>query len=138
MKLKATLQCVSVGVLALLTAAWVAGFFGTFGYGIRPGPNDYRISFEEGSVGAMKGRNNLVQGLYWISLEETSPFAGRLFYRSYPTINGWSFTLPLTILITAVLPVAYASFYGFQFRLWHYFIFTAIIAVQLACYLRPM
>ena len=127
-----------VGVLAFLTAAWVAGFFGELGYGIRPGPNDYQLSFVEGSVGVMKGRNNMVQGLYWRSLEETSPFAARPFYKSFPTINGWTFGLPLTILITAVLPVAYASFYGFQFRLWHYFFFTAIIAAQLACYLRPM
>lgn len=138
MKLKTTLQCMSVGVLAILTAAWVAGFFGELGYGIRRGANVYQFFLVEGSVGVAKGRLTMIHGGFWIPLQEASPFNASLLYKSFPTINGWNLSLPIALLITAVLPFAYASFYGFRFRLWHYFLFTAIVAVQLTIYLRPM
>ena len=116
----------------------MAGFFGELGYGIRRGPKTYQISLVAGSFGGIKGSNSLLAGVYWVPLQETTPFDAELAYRLFPTINGWAFSLPITLLITAVLPLAYASFSGWRFRLWHYFLFTAIVAGQLGWYLRPV
>jgi hypothetical protein len=44
--------------------------------------------------------------------------------------------VPFAVLITAILPIAVGSFTRFRFRLWHYLAYTALVAVELAYYLR--
>jgi hypothetical protein len=44
--------------------------------------------------------------------------------------------VPIPLLITALLPLAIGPFISFRFRLWHYLAYTALVAVELAYYLR--
>jgi hypothetical protein len=43
---------------------------------------------------------------------------------------------PIPLLCTIILPFAVGPFISFRFRLWHYFAYTAIVAIELAYYLR--
>jgi hypothetical protein len=49
---------------------------------------------------------------------------------------GWTMNLPLMLLSTSILPFAIGPFISFRFRLWHYLAYTALVAVELAYYLR--
>jgi len=51
--------------------------------------------------------------------------------------RGYEFGCPHVILMTAVLPLAIGAISSFRFRLWQYFVYMAIIAAELAFYLRP-
>jgi hypothetical protein len=44
--------------------------------------------------------------------------------------------LPILFSITLILPLAIGPFTRFRFRLWHYLACTALVAVELAYYLR--
>jgi hypothetical protein len=48
----------------------------------------------------------------------------------------WQIHVPFLVLITAVGPLAFGAFHHFRFRLWHYLAYTAVVALQLAYYLR--
>jgi len=48
----------------------------------------------------------------------------------------FAFDFPIPLAITAILPLAIGPFISFRFRLWHYLAYTALIAVELAYYLR--
>jgi len=43
---------------------------------------------------------------------------------------------PIPFLITLLFPLAVGPFLSFRFRLWHYLAYTALVAVELAYYLR--
>ena len=45
-------------------------------------------------------------------------------------------TVPIVLLITLVAPLAVGPFLSFRFRLWHYLAYTALVALELAYYLR--
>jgi hypothetical protein len=45
-------------------------------------------------------------------------------------------SVPFLVLATALLPFASGSFIHFRFRLWHYLAYTALVAVELAYFLR--
>ena len=44
--------------------------------------------------------------------------------------------MPIILLITAMIPVVVGSLFRFRFQLWQYFAFTALIALELAHFLR--
>lgn len=44
--------------------------------------------------------------------------------------------LPIPALLTVLLPFAIGPFIAFRFRLWHYLVYTTLVAVELAYYLR--
>jgi hypothetical protein len=44
--------------------------------------------------------------------------------------------LPFACVGTALLPLAIGPFLSFRFRIWHYLAYTALVAVELAYYLR--
>jgi hypothetical protein len=44
--------------------------------------------------------------------------------------------VPIIVAVTAMLPLAIGPFLSFRFRLWHYLAYTALVAVELAYYLR--
>jgi hypothetical protein len=46
--------------------------------------------------------------------------------------KGLVFQKPIPLLITMLLPLAIGPFNSFRFRLWHYFAYTALVAIQLA------
>ena len=44
--------------------------------------------------------------------------------------------VPFPLLITAMIPLAIGPFLCFRFRLWQYLAYMALVAVELAYYLR--
>ena len=54
-----------------------------------------------------------------------------------PSSFGWSIRkIPVHSVIVALIPLALGSLSGFRFRLWHCLVYTALVAVELAYYLR--
>jgi hypothetical protein len=62
--------------------------------------------------------------------------------RNEPPLGHFDFerslnlTVPIAWPITALLPFAIGPFISYRFRLWHYLAYTALVAVELAYYLR--
>jgi hypothetical protein len=52
----------------------------------------------------------------------------------FPPINEAA--LPIPVMLTLVIPLSVAPFTRFRFPLWSYFAWTALLAAELAYYLR--
>jgi hypothetical protein len=52
----------------------------------------------------------------------------------FPPINEAA--LPIPVMLTLVIPLSVAPFTRFRFPLWSYFAWTALVAAELAYYLR--
>jgi hypothetical protein len=50
--------------------------------------------------------------------------------------SAWRANLPFLLLLTLLLPPAVGPFTHFRFPLWSYFAYTALLAAELAYYLR--
>jgi hypothetical protein len=50
--------------------------------------------------------------------------------------SAWRANLPFLLLLTLLLPPAVGPFTRFRFPLWSYFAYTALLAAELAYYLR--
>jgi hypothetical protein len=59
----------------------------------------------------------------------------RLFCGRHPPTQV-VFRLPIAALLTCLIPLAIAPFIRFRFPLWSWFAFSALVAVELAYYLR--
>jgi hypothetical protein len=44
--------------------------------------------------------------------------------------------IPLLLCMTGLFPLAVGPFISFRFQIWHYLAYTALVAVELAYYLR--
>jgi hypothetical protein len=44
--------------------------------------------------------------------------------------------VPIAVLVTAIFPMAIGALVSFRFHLWHYLAYTALIALEIAYYLR--
>jgi hypothetical protein len=53
-----------------------------------------------------------------------------------PTISEVNVYIPIPLVATMLLPLAIGPCLSFRFRLWHYLAYTALVGVELACYLR--
>jgi len=140
------LKCLSIAVVAFLIAAWIANLFGQFGLGTRWGKIDQHFTFRSGSLCIAQYGNFMKQGIFWSTYPRLDPedtpgvgdlssLSARLRFRN----RGWDncgIEVPIFLLITAMIPVVLGSFSGFRFRLWQFFAFTAILAVELAYFLR--
>jgi hypothetical protein len=62
--------------------------------------------------------------------------ADRSYHPDGTTLYRWWFDVPILCLLTANLPLTSGFLIAFRFRLWHYLAYTALIAVELAYYLR--
>ena len=88
----------------------------------------------------------MVQGVFWraypalapelaTNAGDLSPLSARL--RFTELVPGyWMIEVPILLLITAMIPLVVGSLIRFRFRLWQYFAFTAIVALELAYFLR--
>ena len=140
------LACIPLIVVALLVGAWIANFFGQVGLGVRTGKFDYHFAFRSGSLSLSRHDNDKVLGLFWranptflppdlaAEVGDISSLSARLRFGS----NGghWFIEVPIVLLATAFVPLVFGSFLGFRFRLWQCFAFTAIVALELAYFLR--
>jgi hypothetical protein len=132
-------------VLGLLVVAWALSLFGRL---VLYGGNLPPIA-----LGVKDG--NLVLGTGMLAAHLPVPRQRWFSYRSRPTLcdrPGGSFLynphpcgraiqnlwleVPITWLLTLQLPLAIGPFVSFRFRLWQYLAYTALVAVELAYYLR--
>jgi hypothetical protein len=77
--------------------------------------------------------------LHWEAYRAPLPLqrvAGFLAIDGHIDPVAFAIAVPLISLMTAILPLALGNFTGFRFRLWHYLAYTALVAVELAYYLR--
>lgn len=139
-------------VLGLLVVAWIAGLLGqlTVTYS-RPGGANLTIESasatlglthvtSQPSLGGLPVEND--SGARWqtsATWPGTRDLFGAFKTRRYQTCFGGvvrGVQVPLPVVAAALLPLAFGSLRSFRFRLWHYLAFTAIVAVELAYYLR--
>ena len=130
-------KCLSLTAVALLTAAWIANFFGQLGIGTRSGHFDYRYVFRSGSLNISKHDDfSIPQGIFWRTNGKngfSSLYASLLFINQ--GAGRWYVEVPIILLITAMIPVVVGTFSQFRFRLWQFFAYTAILGLELALFL---
>jgi hypothetical protein len=140
---KHILTCLLLVVVALLLVAWIANFFGQVGIGTRSGKFDYHFAFRSGSLSVSQHGNYMRQGVFWGSYPPPDPedfgdltsLSARLWFTNTPP-GHWMITVPIAMLITALIPLVYGLFSDFRFRLWQILGFTALVALELAFFLR--
>ena len=145
--MKYSLRSLMIAVAALLVAAWIANFFGQFGFGTRWGKFDQHFTFRSGSLCIAQHGNFMKQGIFWSSYSrwlppeiapdavDLSSLSARLRVHCLAW-NACGIEVPIILLLTAMIPIMYGSFSQFRFRLWHFFAFTAVVAIELAFFLR--
>ena len=83
----------------------------------------------------------MVQGVFWRNnpadpeFGDLTSLSARLHF-SHNSPGHWSIEVPIIMLITALIPLVYGLFSGFRFRLWQFLAFTALVALELAYFLR--
>jgi len=128
-------------VLGLLVVAWVISIPRVTGYSYTRAADVVHPRLSPGTV-----------SLAWISLQgKTQPSFGYHRYHGWGRVKNsagrfevkfaqergyFHIYLPIPLLVTLGLPLAIGPFISFRFRLWHYLAYTAIVAVELAYYLR--
>jgi len=139
-------------LLTLLALAWAAELFGRLGvtYSLRQGPS---LSFEStlGTLGlwhhsaAATGGQPFLgpqDGVEWLTFKKRPPgfrYAGIVKTTHHAVCTGGFVTgvqVPVPVVATVCLPVALGALLSFRFRLWHYLAYTALVAAELAFYLR--
>ena len=120
-------------VLALLVAAWVM----TQGGWMQLSTGTCVVSLQHGSVTGYWQKSDAVN-FFWHSRREwwfkNGIALGHL--RAATPFGASGHWFPIPLLCTILLPSAVGPFLSFRFRLWHYLAFTALLAVELAYYLR--
>jgi hypothetical protein len=135
-------------VLGLLVVAWVV----SVSYrvvlfqevqGLESSPNQLVFGIAEGSVMLRLVPLARPSNELWIprQKERDRRVAGKFLYGNTlgfqpPLARTLTLAIPFAFLTTSVLPLAIGPFTGFRFRLWHYLAYTALVAVELAYYLR--
>jgi hypothetical protein len=140
--LRRILKYTPVVVLGLLVVAWAVTLIGHFGYSFKYGQHGGLIGFYDRCLrlaGGFSGDMN--EGWFWYQWPKPPAGAYKLDHSPHLTFKrdnyyGWELTLPITLLLTGILPLAIGPFLSFRFRIWHYLAYTALVAVELAYYLR--
>jgi hypothetical protein len=128
-------------VLGLLVGFWVAGWFGAVVCRTQVGGFDVFLKFGSGGIDCGLRESRTVGG--WSNgVNYSPPMSGtRRFMGSWHLSQDWlqrselHVVLPAVALITCLIPFALGPFIRFRFRLWHYLVYTALIATELAYYL---
>jgi hypothetical protein len=143
--LRRILKYMPAVVLGLLVVAWVVSWFAYTGRWTRFENRhlEVEVSISDGSF----------VFLYLPNISHTDPscwFLIRNEVRSHETVVGtlsgrlyYAQTtehafgeVPIPLAITPCFPLAIGPFLSFRFRLWHYLAYTALIALEIAYYLR--
>lgn len=140
--LRRILKYVPAVVLGLLVVAWVASIYVDYWLDI-PAINvgHYVLGVESGSLYFGFNDHPFPLGFYtqrdeFFTTVGFGRFACALDRHPDGSIYRWWFDCPIACAATALLPLAIGPFVSFRFRLWHYLAYTALVAVELAYYLR--
>jgi hypothetical protein len=132
--LRRILKYTPAAVLGLLVVAWVVSQYRVLMIPLGP-VGRHVVGIQEGSVTIEYLSNGGVDFLF--KPRSPTSVASRLGWLGFiPIENDWLVMIPISLLVTGSLPLAIGAFTGYRFRLWHYLAFTALIAVELAYYLR--
>jgi hypothetical protein len=119
-------------VMGLLVVAWVVSPFVGFALG-RNGANRFVLEVSGGDVWFYPwSTNHVIGGTNYMWFTPPHPTYSARFQSPTWFIIGF----PLPFLLTLMVPISIGSFTCFRFRLWHYLAYTALVAVELAFYLR--
>ena len=142
--LRRILKYTPAAVLGLLVVAWVVSLFGKLTLLV----GDLRPLAAGANGGSLVIATGNQTG--WLYVPRQSPLefrlhrtavehpAGRICYNPHPCAGFHNLRLevPIACLLGVILPFAIGPFLSFRFRLWHYLAYTAVVAVELAYYLR--
>jgi hypothetical protein len=125
-------------VLGLLVVAWVASWFLFWGVGILAGR--FSVSAVNSTVQIICSGAHETELTGVIVQRKPIRWTARVILGHIDYVHRWpgfvSLYLPSPLLIMVFLPFAAGPFVSFRFRLWHYLVYTALVAVELAYYLR--
>lgn len=129
----AILKYVPAVLCGLLVVAWVVSWFVTVGVGWDHHPENF--------VGVRYGSIQI-----WRTTPVDWPLpVSTMQDRIRDNLGQWCWNwepdkiicnIPVLFAVTSLLPAAVAPFTRFRFPLWSYFVYTAVLAVELAYYLR--
>jgi hypothetical protein len=134
-------------VMGLLILTWVASWFAYWSVQLRFAGRDLTVG---SSLSMLFLRNeatgftdNFAPGVSvgfhpssdWRVARLTGLGWGKLQRMQLRDIRSW-IRVPIPIILSALLPLAIGPLISFRFRLWHYLAYTALVAVELAYYLR--
>jgi hypothetical protein len=145
----ASLKYVPAVLCGLLVVAWPVSWFVAAGVSYRFGNGQVNLEIWGSHLDYVYNRTKQPQTR--LSAEWTKPLLdrryllGHLTHVATPPHNQFvggrvyfrrGIFLPLPLLITVLLPLSIAPFTRFRFPLWSYFAWTALLAAELAYYLR--
>lgn len=127
-------------VLGLLVVAWVVSGFRGIGYRNKSRTWEAGVNFSTVVVN-VSNSSITIGPTGWFALPSRfhlNRFIGRYqsLFRQHGEIWFRSSHIPIPLLSTALFPLAIGPFVSFRFRLWHYLAYTALVAAELAYYLR--
>ena len=136
-------------VLGLLVLAWAVSIsyrvvlFQEVEERSESSPNQLVFGIGEGTVMLRLVPSARPSNKLWIrrQKERDRRVAGKFLYGNTlgfqpPLARTLTLAIPFVFLTTTLLPLAIGPFINFRFRLWHYLAYTALVAVELAYYLR--
>jgi hypothetical protein len=149
----AILKYLPAALCGLLVVAWVASWFAGCGFmanlpSYLIGPGFCEVTFESSSVsgyvlfgpGYESSQDWIPYSVTYRHASNVNDFLGRSFYltrnRVFRPNIAIEFGFPIPLTLTMLLPFSIAPFTRFRFPLWSYFAWTALVAAELAYYLR--
>jgi hypothetical protein len=133
---RAILKYIPALLCGLLVVVWVVNLYGTFGVTLPSSTNErLGASFHFSDFTVWKSTNQK-NAWFWSPHNEdqhneaTEKWLGQLTWEK----SDSEVSIPIALLITVFLPVALGCL--FRFPLWSYFAWTALVAAELAYYLR--
>jgi len=141
--LRRILKYTPVAVLGLLVVAWVVSWFCAFIVGGVFGQRYVGVLFGDGvlAVSTFVDVNSLMGFSCSASprLPVLRSLTGNLMIHFDGPAIAHQFVhveVPIVLLISLGMPLAIGPLVAFRFRLWHFLAYTALLAVELAYYLR--
>jgi len=131
-------------VMGLLVVGWAATSLGMYAasFGLPLSKRQYAIIGNRGSLAMNFQHGSRKLRLWWYAGDRPPTLrhmAGEFHAEGF--LDGgarayWQIELPFILFATALSPLAIGPFISFRFRLWHYLAYTALVATELAYYLR--
>jgi hypothetical protein len=137
----AILKHIPAVLCGLLVVAWVVS--GKWSFGVNfPDASGREICSSAGGgsvgVGYIQQQTNkwFWSEKYRSPRHPDPPFNGSLVLNDNGSVRFAFLTCPIPFALTVAIPLAAASLSRFRFPLWSYFAWTALLAAELAYYLR--
>lgn len=127
--------------LALLVVAWAFSYLGLYVLrfsSLRYG-HSVAVAGHQGTlIVQLNDSNTDRRGVDWNWMHNPGFSPGRFSWGEFQLLGYSTFQAeaPFACLLVVMLPLAVGPFISFRFRLWHYLAYTALVAVELAYYLR--